>query len=97
MDPLSPVVVRFLVWQDPSGMVRAMEDVFGIEDCSASSSGKNFFFNFKWKWAWQNYASEPHLGGRSRNPCKSRATPSTTEQMNLLIFSCFCIDNTQIS
>jgi hypothetical protein len=28
-------------------MVRAMEDVFDIEDCSASSSGKKLFFFFE--------------------------------------------------
>ena len=69
MDPLSPVVVRFLMWQYGTATTphtrRPIEDVFiDIEDCSASSSGKNFFFFLK--------ESKRQKGGEA----KLRQTPS---------------------
>ena len=76
MDPLSPVVVVRFVWIATDSLCgsmarrtphtrRPIEDVFiDIEDCSASSSGKNFFFFLK--------ESKRQKGGEA----KLRQTPS---------------------
>jgi hypothetical protein len=82
VDPLSPVVVRFLIWQNPSGMVRAIEEVFiDIEDCSASSSERKPFF---FKCGLAKLRQCHTRGGRSHN-----RNPLQTSKIRIFGFSSF--------
>ncbi len=87
VDPLSPVVVRFLIWLNPSGMVRPIEDIFiDIEDCSANSSGKNLFF---FQVGPGKTTPVNHTWGEEPQPYHLYQV-STTERMNFCNFFCLC-------